>query len=144
MQMKRIGWRCALGLAALWVAGCSRTVIGGYADSPDKKYRVYGRVYGEYGRSFLDETDKTIRVSIVAEGGSETLLFRKEYRVHGSDVGWDGAWHGSTNLVVVFFEYPRGVNRWDLTKQGTPTNHICTVTYLFDSKTGTFAEQPAK
>src|SRR5258705_9988956 len=37
-------------------AGCTRTVIGGYKDSPDMRYRVYAKIYGAYGRSFLDNT----------------------------------------------------------------------------------------
>jgi len=144
MNLKRIALVFLLGFAALLLAGCSRTVIGGYSDSPDTKYRVYGRIYGAFGHSFMDETDKKISISIVAAGGTEKLLFKREYRVHGSDVGWDGTWHDGTNLVIEIFEYPPGVNPWDLSKKGTPTNHIRTLTYFFDSKAGKFAEQPLK
>ena len=35
-------------IAVLGANGCSRTVVGGYTDSSDNKYRVYGRVYGAY------------------------------------------------------------------------------------------------
>ena len=72
----------------LLLPGCSRTVIGGFVDSPDSKYRMYGRVYGVFGRAFLDDTDKTVRISIVLNDARETILFRKEIRVKGSDVGW--------------------------------------------------------
>lgn len=140
-QCKRL-WLLTIALTAtLGFVGCTRTVVGGYTDSPDKKYRVYGRIYGAYGRSFLDNTPKTVRISIVTAAGNETLLLRKGYRVQGSDVGWDATWNEHHNLTVVFFEYPPGVSRWDLTKKGAPTNHIRTVTYRFDSKAATFTEE---
>ena len=126
--------------AVIFVVGCSRTVLGGYTDSPDKKYRVYGRVYGAYGRSFVDNTPKTIRISIVAAIGGEKLLLRKEYRIQGADVGWDATWDEQDNLTLAIFEYPPSISRWDLTKKGAPTNHILGVIYHFDSKTVTFTE----
>jgi hypothetical protein len=65
----------ALVLGGLWfLPSCSRTVLGGYQDSPAEKFRVYGRIYGAYCRSFRDNTRKTIRVSIVVRGRTETLL----------------------------------------------------------------------
>ena len=131
-------------VATMGFLGCTRTVVGGYIDSPDKKYRVYGKIYGPYGRSFLDNTPKTVRISIVTVPGNETLLLRKEYRVQGSDVGWDANWDEHHNLTVVFFQYPPGVSRWDLSKKGSPTNHIRTVAYRFDSKAATFTEESAK
>ena len=138
-------WLLAIGLTAtLGSAGCTRTVVGGYTDSPDKTYRVYGRIYGAYGRSFLENTPKTVRISIVTAAGNETLLLRKEYRVQGYDVGWDAAWDEHHNLTVALFEYPAGTSRWDLTKKGSPTNHIRSVTYRFDSKGRTFTEESAK
>ena len=128
----------------LSLLGCTRTVVGGYSDSPDKKYRVYGRMYGAYGRSFLDRTPKIVRVSIVMTAGIEKPLFKKEYRIEGSDVGWDATWDEHHNLTLVFFEYSAGVSRWDLDKKGAPTNYIRTVTYRFDSKTALFTEESRK
>jgi hypothetical protein len=128
----------------LCLFGCTRTAIGGYSESPDKSYCVYGKVYGAYGRSFLDNTDKKIKISIAKGNGTEKLLFLREYRVHGADVGWNAMWNANTNVTVVVFEYPAGVNRWDLSSKQGPTNHLRTLTYDLDSKTETFVERPTK
>ena len=131
-------------VATFGFSGCSRTVIGGYTDSPDKKYRLYGRIYGAYGRSFFDNTPKTVPISIVTATGNETLLLRKEYRVQGADVGWEATWDAHHNVTVVLFEYPPGVNPWDISKKATTTNHISSVTFDFDSKAMTFTEKSGK
>src|SRR5882724_6642249 len=98
---------CTLFLlsAVITLLGCTRTVTGGFTDSPDKKYRMYGRVYGALGKAFLDETGKTVRLSIVLNDAQETLLFRNEIRVKGSDVGWDCTWDKDGNVSVVVFDY---------------------------------------
>jgi hypothetical protein len=128
-----------LGLATTFV-GCSRTVIGGFTDSPDKKYRVYGRVFGALGHAFIDDTVKTVRITIVANDERETLLFRKEYRVKGSDVGYDATWDEHNNLAMVIYDYGPGVQFHGLAKDAPPERHIRTLSYHFDSKAGTFTE----
>ena len=80
--------------------GCSRTVTGGFTDTPDKTYRMYGRVYGALGRKFTDDTDKTVRISIVTNDSQQTLIFRREIRVRGPMFGWDCSWDTNNNLVV--------------------------------------------
>src|SRR5262245_61375549 len=90
--------------SAMALLGCSRTVIGGFDDSPDKKYRIYGRVYGALRKSFLNETRKTVRLSIVLNDAQETLVFRKEIKVKGSDVSWDCTWDTNNNISVVVFD----------------------------------------
>ena len=125
-------------------AGCTRTVVGGYEQSPDKEYCVYGRIYGAYGRAFLDETSKTVRISIVVAGTNQILLFRKEYRVRGSDVSWDAAWDQHNNLTVVVYDYGRGLDEVDARKRGSPTNHLLTLVYRLDSKRRSFSEVSSK
>lgn len=126
------------------ISGCSRTVVGGFVDSADKKYRVYGRVYGAYGRSFMDGNSKQVRISIVTTGGGEALLFRKEYRVNGSDVGWDATWDEHNNISVVVYDYGPGVDSTIGEKNGFPKHHLLTVTCHFDSKSGAFTEESSK
>ena len=130
-----------LAVAALVLsAGCTRTVVGGYTNSPDKKYCVYGRIYGAYGQAFVAETSKTVRISIVTGGTNETLLFREKYRVRGSDVSWDATWDEHNNLTVVVYDYGRGLDRVDASKRGSPTNHLLTLVYRLDAKTRNFIE----
>jgi hypothetical protein len=132
-----------LGLVMAFL-GCSRTVTGGFDDSLDKKYRVYGRVFGAYGRSFIDNSRKTVRISIVANDTNETLLFRKGYRVEGSDVSWDSTWDERNDLTVVIYDYGPGVLFTGLKKDAPPRRHIRTMAYQFDPKTGAFTEQAPK
>jgi len=105
---------------------------------------MYGRVYGAYGRSFLDSTAKQIRISIVTTGGSQTLLFRKEYRVKGSDVGWDATWDEHNHLSIVVYDYGPGVDSTIGEKNGNPKQNLLTLTYHFDSKSGAFTEESEK
>jgi hypothetical protein len=138
-------WWTLLASAALVLVGCTRTVMGGYTDSPDKKFRIYGRVYGQYGRSFLEQGPKQVRISIVAGPISdETLLLRREYRVQGFDVGWAADWDEHNNLTVVVHDYGRGIDRWDAKKNGSPTNHLLTLVYRLDPKTRKFVEASPK
>src|SRR5258708_404282 len=120
--------------------GCSRTVTGGFDDSPDKKLRMYGRVYGALGKAFLDETRKTVRISIVTNDSKETLIFRREIHVKGSDVRWNCTWDKAGNVSVVVFNHGPGVYWEDALKAGTPSNLLATVLFIRDKQTGTFNE----
>lgn len=125
--------------------GCTATYTGGSVNSPDGKYVLYGHVRGAYGRSFIDQTAKTIRMDIVAKsGGDGKTLLQRKYRVQGSDVCWDAIWDKDDNLTLVFYDYGTGVSFYDARKNGTPKRQIRTVTYTFDSNTRAFSERPAK
>jgi hypothetical protein len=120
--------------------GCSRTVTGGFTDSPDKKFRMYGRTYGALGVKFIDKTRKTVRISIVASDSAETLLYRREFHIKGSDVGWDCTWDKDDNATVVIYDYPPNVYWEDAVKAGIPSNHLATVSLTFEKKTGKFRD----
>ena len=121
--------------------GCSRTVTGGSDDSPDKKFRMYGRVYGALGKAFLDETRKTVRISIVTNDPEETLIFRREIHVKGSDVSWDCTWDKDDNVSVVVFDYGPRVYWEDARKAGRPSNYLASVSLIRDKQTGKFQER---
>jgi len=125
--------------ASVCFLGCRRTVKGGYIDSPDNKYRMYGRVYGAYGRSFPAATSKTIRISIVSTG-NETLLIRKEYQLVGSDISWNAAWDNQDNLTVVIYDFGPGISYYDVKDHASPTNYIRTLFYHLDGKAGIFRD----
>jgi hypothetical protein len=152
MCLSRIEWRRARKLllptsilvSVVVCASCSRTVVGGYADSSDGKYRVYDRIFGAYGRPFVDNTTKTIRISIVTSGDNERLLFRKEYRVVGSDISVNMIWDKEHNLKVDVYDYGPGVDAIDGRRNGSPTHHILTLSFSFDSNVGIFRQQTAK
>jgi hypothetical protein len=133
--------RLLLLTAVTGLLGCSRTVTGGFQDSPDKKFRLYGRVYGALGRAFVENTKKTVRISIVANDATETLLLRKEYRVRGADIGWSSIWDSQDNLTVAIFESGPGVGGLRGAEVPTASNHIETASFLLDKQTGKFHEK---
>jgi len=116
-------------------------VTGGFTDSPDKKYRTYGRVYGALGKAFLDETRKTVRLSIVLNDAQERLLFRKEITVKGSDVSWDSTWDKAGNILVAVFDYGPHVYWEDARKAGTASNRLANFSPTLDKQTGKFRER---
>ena len=69
---------------AIMFLGCSRTVTGGYEDSPDGKYRIWVRTFGAYGHAFTDYTRKTIRISIVEVIGAKSMSEKEDLGVFGS------------------------------------------------------------
>jgi hypothetical protein len=116
--------------------GCSRAVTGGFQDSADKKLRMYGRVFGPLGGAFLDNSYKTVRIDIVTGDAAQTLLFRKQIRVKGSDVGWDCAWDKDDNATIIIYDYGPNVFWSDAVKTGTPSNRLASVSLNFDKATG--------
>lgn len=142
--MKR-SFTVSLGIAVA-VLGCSRTVTGGYEDSPDGKYRVWVRAFGAYGRAFLERTRKTVRIRLVEVIGAKTNwnerpLFTKEYHFTCSDVMVNTSWDKEDNLTAVIYDYPPGVYWEDARKEGTPSNYIGTIALLLDKKTGKIHEK---
>ena len=131
----------ALLLAALG-AGCTRTVGGGSEESPDGKYRIYGRIQGAAGRRFVDSTSKQIFIKITKVGNPETLLYAREIRTNASDLTFHAVWQTNGGLVLTFFDYGPGVSAANASRTGAPSNHILTASYSFDAKRGQFVESP--
>jgi hypothetical protein len=116
--------------------GCSRTVVGGYADSPDNKYRVYGRVYGALGRRLYENTAKTVRITIVQNGATESQLFRKEFHVKGTHVSWEATWETANDVKLSVYATDIGV--------GLEATKTTSVRLRFDVKAGKFLEVATK
>ena len=128
------------------VFGCTRTVTGGYEDSPDDQYRVWIRTFGAYGHAFLERTPKTVRISLVQSIGAKTnwnekSLFTKEYHFTCSDVMVDTSWDKEDNLTAVIYDYPPGVYWETARKKRIPSNYIATVSFILDKQTGTVHER---
>jgi hypothetical protein len=137
---KFIAFIC-IAIAAL--AGCSRTVVGGFSDSPDKKYRVNARTYGAYGRPYLEETLKRMVIYITDTSNPGRNLFEKEYRVKGCDVCWDATWNSNNNVSISIYDFGPAKSSYDLRGQPTRTNHLRTINFQFDAATGMFTDRKA-
>jgi hypothetical protein len=146
IRLGMVRWAFVIMLGStLGFVGCMATYKAGSVDSPDGRYLVSGRIRGAYGRAFIDQTKKTVFVTLFAKsGGKEKLLFQRQYRVQGSDVCWDANWDTDDNLTLVLYDYGLGVSFYDARKNGTPKRHLQTVACRFDSKTGRYVEQPTK
>lgn len=133
-----------LATAVLLLAGCSRTRVGGFADSQDKKHRAYVTAWGASGRAYNDQTSKAVQIRIVAAGANESVLLERKYRVTASSLDWNATWDERDKLSVVFFDYGPGVDSSDGEKGGKTKRRVLAVNYRFDAKTGSFIEDPAK
>jgi hypothetical protein len=127
-------------LPLLVFSGCTRTVIGGYCDSPNQKYRVYVRVYGPYGRSFLETNRKTVRVTVADTRAKGATLLDQQYSVIGYDVASRVHWNGSDEVSVVIYDYGASHDRWEAKTTSLPTNTLRSLTFHLDVGKRTFSE----
>lgn len=122
----------------------SRTVTGGFSDSPDRQFRVYVRVYGAVGQSFVSETAKTLVVSIVAARSKETLLRKDSYRVQGSDVGWDLTWDPHNAPSITVYDYGTNVDYYRARDMGAQKRVLMKLSYRYDPVARKFKQNPAQ
>lgn len=132
--------------SALGIIGCSRTVTGGYENSPDGKYRLWVRTIGAYGHAFVDRTHKTVRIRVdenpnLKNGGREVILFSKEYHFTCADVSLNSSWDDKGNLTLVVYDFGPGVSSYDAAQTHIASNHIATLSLTFDKQAGTFREK---
>jgi hypothetical protein len=149
--------------------GCVSTYMAGSDESPDGKYVVFGHIRGAGGRAYIDDTGKTVFITIetkgtlrptivtnyqncanvsgnvvAVSGESGKPLLEKKYRIRGSDVCWDAAWGKDDDVTVSLYDYGTGVSSYDARKNGTPKREIQTFHYMLDSESGRFVEQSPK
>jgi hypothetical protein len=167
-RSRRRPWRGPIVVISTVVCciGCISTYTAGSDESPDGAYVVFGHIRGAGGRAYIDNTEKTVFITIEAKGTQKTAvvtnyqngtvvsesvvavsgkpgkpLLEKQYLIRGSDVCWDDVWGKDDNVTVFLYDYGPGVSSYDAKKNGTPKRQILTVNYRFDSKTGSFVEQ---
>ena len=75
---------------------------------------------------------------------TDTLLFRKEYRIRGSDIEWTSAWGPAEDITVVFYDYGAGVDVPYEARAVSPKRVLRTIHYEYDSDTGIYREQKSK
>jgi len=124
--------------------GCSRAVTGGYADSPDGKYRCWMREFGPLSYSLINRYTMRIQVAEVIANTKtnyvEKLLFTKRYRFKNS-VEIDTSWDKENNLKLVIYDYGPDVSRTDALQACSPSNLLAIVSLVLDKKTGEYHEQ---
>ncbi len=134
-----------LSLAAIVVCcGCTRTYISTGdpgIPSPDGDTRLCLTGHGAYGRSYIDRTGKLLDVCIKRGAPTnETILFLHRYRFVGSDVWAAAIWHSTNEVTMQVYDYGERVSSYDAEKTKAPSNHIATLSFHLDEKTGKFME----
>jgi hypothetical protein len=71
---------------------------------------------------------------------TNTLLFKKEYRLRGSDVQWISRWEEHDSLSIAFFDYGAGVEVPYSSRDTAPKRSLCTLHYQLDSSSGVYRE----
>jgi hypothetical protein len=134
-----------LSLATFVVCcGCTRTYISTGdtgIPSPDGDTRLCFTAHGAYGHSYVDRTGKLFDVCIKrGSPTNETILFLHRYRFVGSDVSAAAVWRSTNEVTVQVYDYGKGVSRYDARETNAPSNHIATLSFHLDEKTGKFVE----
>jgi hypothetical protein len=120
----------ALPCLVLLFTNCgTRTVVGGYSDSPDGEYRVYARLYGAYGRAYDDKTSKSVVITLTKKGNEGSPLLKRSYRFTGSSARWDANWQTNGELTVVVFDYGIGTDRVDGARANLPKRQLLSVSF---------------
>jgi len=127
------------------VTGCTRTYISTGAPgvpSPDGDKRFCLTAHGAYGHAYTDRTKKLLDVWI-GHGPytNEVTLFSHRYKFAGADLWAHVQWISTNEVVMHVYDYPDGVSRYDAGKTGASSNHIATLTFHLDPKSGRFVEK---
>jgi hypothetical protein len=140
-------WKCA---ATCYIRGSfgrsyladtkKKIVISIFAVSPDAKERSEKEAK-EASAAGVGRGDHNPGAIITA---TNTLLFRKEYWVKGSDLNWSSLWGEHNNLAIVFYDYGAGVGIPYSSENDAPNRLLRTIHYQFDSGVGIYREEPFK
>ena len=71
---------------------------------------------------------------------TNTLLFRKEYRIKSSDLNWSSAWGEHQDLTIVFYDYGPGVEVPYASRNVAPKRLLRTMNYQFNPDLGIYFE----
>jgi len=119
------------------------TVIGGNPDvSPDKKYALGIEMHGASAKAYTAKTKKRVYLWIATNTPHEksVTVFDKKYVFLTADLSCNVQWRGSEEVSVAFFDYGDGIYSGDARKSGVPSNHVASLLFSRDMKTGRFVE----
>jgi hypothetical protein len=121
-----------IALLGVAICGCSHTVVGGSADSQDKRYHLWISSHGASAKAYVDKSKKKIWVT--------GALFQQRYDLTGSDIQWDIRWSSNNSVSVVFYDWGDGVSNYNDMKHLPASNHIASLSFALDPTTGKFIE----
>ncbi len=131
-----------LVLGCLGAAGCMHTVISGNATpSPDGEYKLWMAKHGAGGKAYTARTKKRVYLWIDSAKTNRAPSFSKKYVFTAADLEADDCWTDSTGLTITFYDYGDGVLASEARKTGVPSNHVATLRFVRDPRTGGFIEK---
>jgi len=134
----------ACSFTAALLVGCMHTVVGGNPDpSPDGRYALGMEYHGASAKAFTDRTRKRVYLWLVSNAArNHTTYIDKKYVFTASDLSSDITWADSSEMVKVnFYDYGEGIFSSDARKRGIPSNHIATLTFVWDATRQKFVEK---
>jgi hypothetical protein len=141
--MKAFPTLVAVTVLTLGTGGCLRTYISHGERSPDGRNVAVVTGHGAWQRAYVDEGRKRVDVWIgpLYRKSDKEALFSHRYRYSGADLSWRIRWTSPQAVTVDLYDYGPGVLALDGAKSGAPSNHIATLEFVVDEKTGRFIEQ---
>jgi hypothetical protein len=131
----------AIGLIVVATSCRSRTMVGGFSDSPDGRAKLLIGVHGAPGHAYDEETLKEIVLEIKSKRrDEEALLAKRHYRVSASCLDWKVSWDNGTEVILTFFDYGPGLDSAEAKRDQKPIRVICTLRYRFDSQRRSYSE----
>jgi hypothetical protein len=153
-RMKGISHGVSALLLAMVVCGCfTHTVVGngnGVA-SPDGRYTLRIQSHGASRQAYVDMSKKRVYLWIATITKYDSLhvaviepsvtVLDKKYTFTAGDLCSSVRWQGSQEVAVDFYDFGDRVSSYDAEKASAPSNHVATLAFVLDAKSGRFSEK---
>jgi hypothetical protein len=125
---------------------CTRTYIStgdpGVPSTEGGTTRVCWTIHGAYGRSYIDKNKKLVDVCIKCGNQPEpSILLLQRFKFVASDLEVYVQWLSPDEVSIEFHDYGDGVSSYDARKTGASSNHLRTLIFCSDKKSGKFLEK---
>jgi hypothetical protein len=145
---KKFGRLILTASLPLLFSGCfMHTVVGNGngAESPDRSLTMRVECHGASRKAYVDMTKKRVFIFIWRKPPSYMSkwegLFSGKYVFTGADLCWHVQWQSPREATVDFYDFGDRMDRDDARKAGAPSNHIASLAFVLDSKSGKFVEK---
>jgi hypothetical protein len=132
-------------IAGVSLVGCMHTVISGSGTpSPDGQYELWMAKHGASGKAYTARTKKRVYLSLGPSSSNTNHIpptLKKKYVFVAGDLAADEHWKNSDEVTIEFYDFGDGVYVDALERGRTPSNHVATLRFVRDSRTGGFVEQ---
>ena len=97
--------------------------------------------HGASGQAYVARTKKRVYLWIGPSGtNSVGPAMKRKYIFVAGDLSSDERWNGSDEVTIQFYDFGDGVVASEARRRGTPSNHVATVRFARDARSGGFIE----